>query len=92
MVIRNKEYYKQFNEMMIKARKEADYCARQAERCKRIYLVTMGRSGVYALLNRLAVRLNHFYCARGEKIATENLKWCMLEFKYLSDYVSREES
>ena len=29
MVIRNKEYYKQFNEMMIKARKEANYCARR---------------------------------------------------------------
>lgn len=91
MVVRNKEYYDQFNEIMTKTHKEVDYYARKAERYRRIYLATKGRSGVYALLNKLAQRFNLFYCSRGEKIAMENLKWCILELEYLHDYISQEE-
>lgn len=91
MVIRNKEYYDQFGEIMVKTRKEVGYCARQAERYRQIYLATKGRSGVYAILHKLAERLNRFYCGQGEKIAKENLKWCILELKHLHDYISQEE-
>ena len=91
MVIRDKEYYDQFGEIMVKTRKEVDYYTRQAERYRQIYFATKGRSGVYAILNKLAERLNRFYCGRGEKIAKENLKWCILELKYLHDYISQNE-
>ncbi len=91
MVVRNKEYYDQFGEIMVKTRKEVSYYARQAERYRQIYLTTKGRLGVYAILNKLAERLNRFYCSQGEKIAKENLKWCILELKRLHDYISQEE-
>lgn len=47
MVIRNKEYYTQFNEEMKRDHRVLDYHIRQAENYKRIYQLTRGRSGVY---------------------------------------------
>lgn len=91
MVIRNKEYYTQFNEMMAETRKKLDYYIQKAEKYRWIYLVTRDRSGIYTLLNRMAEKLNQFYRDRGIKMAKENLKWCALEFKYLQDYISQNE-
>ena len=54
MVIRNKEYYTQFNEEMKRDHRVLDYHIRQAENYKRIYQLTRGRSGVYVLLNKWA--------------------------------------
>ena len=47
MVIRNKEYYTQFDEEMNRDHRALDYHIRQAENYKRIYQLTKGRSGVY---------------------------------------------
>lgn len=87
MVIRNKEYYTQFDEEMMKVHRAVNYHTRQAERYKRIYQITKGRSGLYALLNKWAKRQNQFHCNKGVVIATSNMKWCLCEFLYLQNYI-----
>lgn len=67
MVIRNKEYYTQFNEEMKRDHRVLDYHIRQAENYKRIYQLTRGRSGVYVLLNKWAKKMNQIHCDKGFK-------------------------
>ncbi len=69
MVIRNKEYYSQFDEEMKRAKRTLGYHVRQAERCKRIYQNTRGRFGLWGLLNRWANKQNQYHCEEGSKIA-----------------------
>lgn len=53
MVIRNKEYYTQFNEEMKRDHRVLDYHIRQAENYKRIYQLTRGRSGSIRLVEQM---------------------------------------
>ena len=73
MVIRNKEYYTQFNEEMKRDHRVLDYHIRQAENYKRIYQLTRGHSGVYVLLNKWAKKMNQIHCDKGFKIAKLNM-------------------
>ena len=79
MVIRNKEYYTQFNEEMKRDYRALDYRIRQAENYKRIYQLTRGRSGVYVLLNKFAKRMNQVHCNKGTKLAKLDMAWCLYE-------------
>ena len=91
MVIRNKEYYTQFNEEMKRDYRALDYHIRQAENYKRIYQLTRGRSGVYALLNKWAKRMNQVHCDKGFKMAKLDMAWCLYEMMYLQNYIQKGE-
>ena len=91
MVIRNKEYYTQFDKEMRRDRKALDYHIRQAENYKRIYQLTRGRSGVYVLLNKWAKKMNQIHCDKGFKMAKLNMAWCLYEMMYLQNYIQKGE-
>ena len=91
MVIRNKEYYTQFDEEMNRDHRALDYHIRQAENYKRIYQLTRGRSGVYVLLNKWAKKMNQIHCDKGFKIAKLNMAWCLYEMMYLQNYIQKGE-
>lgn len=90
MVIRNKEYYAQYDEEMKRIKRVVDYHARQAERYKRIYQGTKGRSGLYGLLNKWAKRQNEYHYNKGVEMATVNMKWCLCEMIYLQNYIQNK--
>lgn len=87
MVIRNKEYYSQFDEEMKRAKRTMNYHVQQAERYKRIYQNTRGRSGLLGLLNRWAKKQNQYHCDEGSKIAKSSMAWCLCEMMYLQNYI-----
>lgn len=89
MVIRNKEYYAQFDEEMKKDHKTLDYHVQMAEHYKRIYQLTKGRSGVYALLNKWAKRKNQIHCDKGFKMAKLDAAWCLYEIAHLQNYIQK---
>ncbi len=91
MVIRNKEYYAQFDEEMGRIRRALDYHTQMAENYKRIYQLTRGRSGAYGLLNKLAKRMNKVHCDKGFKMAKENMAWCLYEMAWLQSYIQKSE-
>ena len=64
---------------------------RQAENYKRIYQLTKGRSGVYALLNKFAKRMNQVHCDKGAKLAKLDMAWCLYEMMYLQNYIQKSE-
>ena len=90
MVIRNREYYDQFNEEMERDHRALDYHIRQAENYKRIYQLTKGRSGVYALLNKWAKRMNQVHCDKGFKMAKLDMTWCLYEMSWLHNYIQKK--
>lgn len=91
MVIRNKEYYAQFNKEMNRYHRALDYHIRQAEHYKRIYQLTKGRSGVYGLLNKWAKRMNQVHCDKGFKMSKLHMAWCLYEIMHLQNYIQRSE-
>ena len=68
-----------------------DYHIRQAEKYKRIYQLTKVRSGVYALLNKFAKRMNQVHCDKGTKLAKLDMTWCLYEMMYLQNYIQKGE-
>lgn len=90
MVIRNKEYYAQFDEEMNSVHRALDYHIQQAENYKRIYQLTKGRSGVYALLNKFAKRMNQVHCNKGTKLAKSNMAWYLYEMAWLQNYIQKK--
>lgn len=91
MVIRNKEYYAQFDEEMNRDHKALDYHIQMAEHYKRVYQLTKGRLGVYALLNKWAKRMNQVHCNKGFKMAKLDAAWCLYEMMYLQNYIQKGE-
>lgn len=54
--------------------RKVDYYTRQAERCKRIYILTKNRGGIYRLIHRWAKKKNQHFCKEGTKLALKTLK------------------
>ena len=90
MVIRNKEYYAQFNEEVKRDLRSLDHHIQMAESYKRIYQLTRGRSGVYGLLNKWAKRMNQIHCDKGFKMAKSNMAWCLYEMAWLQNYIQKK--
>ena len=90
MVIRNKEYYNQFNAEIEKDTQILYYHIRQAKRYKHIHELTKGRSGLYALIHKWAERKNQFHCNAGLKLGKENMVWLLYEMTYLQNHIQKK--
>lgn len=90
-VVKSREYYKQMNELIFEDQKEVDYRIRQADRYKRIYELTKGRRGIYALLNRFAHKRNRIHIRKAEEINRRDMKWLLHEITYLAEHITNME-
>ena len=86
-MIKNKEYYEEFDRKVVDVRKTIDYCTRQAERFKLMYEITKDKKDfISKRLNRFAYRMNKKYNIKGMDIATKLYDECINNIKELEDY------
>lgn len=90
MVIRNKEYYAQFDEEIKNDIGKLNYHIHMAESYKRIYELTRGRSGVYGLMNKWAKWMNQVHYDKGIKMAKSNMAWLLYEMTWLQNYIQKK--
>lgn len=74
--------------------RKVDYFIRQAEQCKRLYMLTKNRNGIYKLIHRWAKKNNQRFCREGTALALNSMKVCVEEINYLDNYLKslKEES
>ena len=82
----DKEYYKQFEEEMIRDCKEVMYHTRQAENYNRLYNSTKGKKGLNRLLNKWAKKKNQEHCKIGTELALKRLGMLGYEMDHLIEY------
>lgn len=84
------QIYAQFDEELKRDQRTLNYHIQMAESYKRLYQLTKGRSGVYALMNKWAKRMNQIHCDKGFKMAKSNMVWCLYEMMYLQNYIQKK--
>ena len=87
-IVKSREYYKQQDALLKEAEKKIDYHVRQAQAYKQICMLTKDRKGLYKLLSKLAYRMNQVHVKKGTQLATENMKLCLVEIAWLTNYVN----
>ena len=91
-MIKNKEYYEEFDRKVDDVRKTIDYCARQAERFKLMYKITKDKKDfISKRLNIFAYRMNKKYYIKGMDIATKCYDECINNIKELEDYIKNSK-
>lgn len=89
-----KAYHDRVLAEISKNHRKVDYFTRQAERCKKIYVYTKNRGGIYRFIHRWAKRKNQRFCKEGTELALKNMKMCVDDINYLDKYLKnfKEES
>ena len=91
--MKNIEYYKTLSEKVTCEIEDVDYHIKQAQNFKRIYELTVNKSGfVNKLLNKWAIRENNKHASKGMALAFDNLVACNKIIVELSDYLNSKES
>ena len=90
-VVRSKEYYNQFNDIIMRDQKKVDYHVEQAKHYKQIYILTKGRRGVYALINKIAKKRNRHHTDVAHELCVNDMSQLMTEIVYLTNYINKEE-
>ena len=91
-MIKNKEYYEEFDRKVDDERKTIDYCAKQAERFKLMYKITKDKKDfISKCLNRFAYRMNKKYYIKGMDIATKLYDECINNIEELEDYIKNSK-
>lgn len=90
-IVKSKEYYNQFNDMIMSDQKKVDYHIAQAAYYKRLYTLTKGRRGIYALLNRLAQERNRHHTDVAHALCLNDMAQLMTEIVYLTKYIIDKE-
>ena len=91
-MIKNKEYYEEFDRKVDDVRNTIDYCARQAERFKLMYKITKDKKDfISKCLNRFAYRMNKKYFIKGMDIATKLYDECINNIEELEDYIKNSK-
>ena len=87
-MIKNKEYYEEFDRKVDDNMMTVYYCARQAERFKLMYKITKDKKDfISKRLNRFAYRMNKKYYIKGMDIATKCYDECINNIEELEDYI-----
>lgn len=89
-VIKNSEYYKQFNDILKHDLREIDYHTRQAVHYKKIYEMTKSRHGFYSLLNKFAYRRNQYHHGKALQLGLKDFCWCFEEITDLNKFLSEQ--
>lgn len=86
-VIKNKEYYRQFEELTNQDLEKARYHRRMANYYKRKYESTKGKDGFYALMNMLAKSRREYHVSQGFRLAIASMASCISELDDLSKHI-----
>ena len=91
-MIKNKEYYEEFDRKVDDNMMTVYYCARQAERFKLMYEITKDKKDfISKCLNRFAYRMNKKYYIKGMDIATKLYDECINNIEELEDYIKNSK-
>lgn len=83
---KTKAYHEKVMAKISRDCRTVDYYTQQANTCKRLYVLTKDKGGIYRLLHRWAKRKNRHYCEKGTELALKNLIDCIDEIEYLNNY------
>ena len=91
-MIKNKEYYEEFDRKVDDNMMTVYYCARQAERFKLMYEITKDKKDfISKCLNKFAYRVNIKYFIKGMDIATKLYDECINNIEELEDYIKNSK-
>ena len=84
MVIRNREYYTQLDEILRESKQELDYHVKMANLYKDLCKATKNRRGIWQKLHKFARKRNQAHIEKGYEIAKLHMAWCLNQIDYLN--------